>query len=436
MGVIETLGLAGLAGLGAAVVCRWLPARWGMAVGLALAGLIGLETLSIPTHMTLVETPSQVPAIYGWLASRPDDAPALELPTIEARWLDRAAELERQGHEQYLSIFHWHPTPSGYSGFEPPLFWSVIREAKDLPTDESVNFFQCLGVKYVIFHQDQYAPDRWQQIQARIASPGSGLTRLAAFGTDSAYELASPGQIDRASAPWLSLPSSVAAGADYRGFFVWPNPGQAARLAQRSSIGVHVDWQGDSPLESDGSAATPACFARGDTAAPFDAAAPIHAGRYTVSATFNGVTASTSVDVVMPSTGPIPDNPSPAMQLVGGSIPKRDLKPGDVVFTQIMWRLRHRTLDNYLLRLEVVDGLGQVAASSTIDPFDGALETSRWLTGEIVTIGQSAILPSSLAPGTYTVRVLVRYADGATWKMAGPDNNDHDSVDLGKITVI
>jgi hypothetical protein len=123
------------------------------------------------------------------------------------------------------------------------------------------------------------------------------------------------------------------------------------------------------------------------------------------------------------------------MQLVGGPILTPDVRTGDVVFAKLSWRLRHRTLDNYLLRLEVVDAQGQVIASSTIDPFNGALETSRWLAGEVVTIGESAILPKNLAPGSYTVRALVRYADGATWKMAGPDNNDHDSVGLGAITV-
>jgi hypothetical protein len=436
LGVVTTLGIAGLAGLGAAAVGAWLPARRLPVVGLVLATLISLETLSIPTRLTPVETPSEVPPVYQWLALKPDGAPALELPTIEERWLDHADELERQGHEQYLSIFHWHPTPSGYSGFEPPLFWSVIRQAKDLPTDESTTFFQCLGLKYVVFHQNEYQPDRWRQIQARLAAPNSTLTPLATFGQDSVYQLASAGRIDRLPSPWIDLPSAALADGTYRGFLIWPNAGPASNLDPRSSIGIHIAWVGAaSSLSHDITTQEPGCVTRGYTAIPFDVQAPTRPGRYTLSVDATGATGSSPIDVTTAPTDPIPNDPRPALQLLSGDLLRTSANAGDVVFVQTTWRLRHRTLDNYLLRLEVEDAAGHVVASSTIDPFDGALETSHWIEGESVRLGQSAILPAGLGPGSYSVRTLVRYADGAAWKLAGPDNNDHDSVVLGTVTV-
>ncbi len=436
MGVIATLGIAGLAGMGTAALIPKAPARWQTPFGLLLAMLVGIETLSIPVRMTPVETPNDVPPVYHWLAARPDDAPALELPTIQRRWLDNAAELERQGHEEYLSIYHWHPTPSGYSGFEPPFFWSVMREARDFPTDESIGFFQAIGLKYIVFHQDQYPSERWRQIQARIADHADTLRPLARFGDDRVYELTAAGVTDRLPTPRIVLPSAIAAGGTYRGFVDWPNPGPVVRLATPRTITVHTIWQGagtESPETV--SVNAPTYLARGDTTVPFDLSAPATPGPFRLTVSAAGVSAIANVDVVDPPVGPVPNDPRPSMQLVAGHLVTSSARPGDVVFAEASWRLRHRTLDNYLLRIEVVDHRGQVVASGTIDPFDGALETARWLPGETIALSQSAILPRDLASGSYTVRLLVRFADGAAWKMAGPDNNDHDSIDVGTLRV-
>jgi len=436
MGVIETLGVAGLAGLGAARLIERVAPRWQGLLGLALAVLIGAETLAIPVRMTPVETPSEVPPVYHWLATRPDNAPALELPTIEARWLDHANELERQGHEQYLSIFHWHPTPSGYSGFEPPLFWSVIREAKDFPTDESVNFFQCIGVKYLVFHQDQYAPDRWQQIRGRLAAFGNVVQPVARFGDDSVYDLTAPAIGAAIPASRVILPSAVAAGGEYRGFLDWANSGPARRVGRPGTTTVSAAWSGQDTVPAESAQISePTCLAPGDTTVPFDVAAPSQPGNYRLTVAGPGVSGATTVTAVAPLPSTFPNDPRPSLQLVGARLTTPTVERGGVVLAQADWRLRHQTLDNYLLRIEVVDGQGHVVAAGTQDPFDGALETSRWLAGETIGVGQSAILPGDLPPGTYTVRLLVRFADGAVWKMAGPDDNDHNSVDVGTIRV-
>ena len=126
---------------------------------------------------------------------------------------------------------------------------------------------------------------------------------------------------------------------------------------------------------------------------------------------------------------------SPALQLTTARLATSATVPGGTVFVDAGWRLRRTTNDAYLLRLEVVDGAGGVVASSTTDPFDGELETSRWWAGENVPLSLSAIVPRTTAPGLYTARLLVRFADGAEWKMAGPDGNDASSVTLGSVRI-
>ncbi|HLG51408.1 MAG TPA: hypothetical protein VKY56_07210, partial [Chloroflexota bacterium] len=269
IGVIATLGLAGLAATGAAALLARAPARWRGWVSLGLALLVGGETLAIPVRMTPVETPAAIPPVYRWLASLPDTAPVLELPTIEARWLDRPSELERQGHEQYLSIYHWHPTPSGYSGFAPPLFWTTIREARDFPTAESIDFFQCLGLRYIIFHEAQMDPGRWQEVRGRLATFGSVLQPLARFGSDAVYRLADPPRLNQLPEPSIILPSMARAGDAYRFFLDWLFPGPVGRVSERRMLPVYLEWQGVTDrIRQDAVAEMPSCLRRGETSVP------------------------------------------------------------------------------------------------------------------------------------------------------------------------
>ncbi|HLZ07215.1 MAG TPA: hypothetical protein VKT80_01405, partial [Chloroflexota bacterium] len=283
LGLVTTLGIAGLAAIGAGRILERVRLRRQLLAGVSLAILVAAETLAVPTRMTPVETGLSIPPVYQWLAARPDDAPALELPTIESRWLAVPSELERQGHEEYLSIFHWHPTPSGYSGFEPPLFWSVIREAKDFPTDDSVSFFRGIGVRYIVFHEDQYPPDRWRKIQERLRQFTSLVQPIARFGADSVFQLADPTPRDTLGTPWISLPSAAREGANYRGFVVWPNPEGPIRLTQSQAMTVRATWNGPTTSAETLTVSEPTYLARGDNSVAFDLAAPDQPGRYELS---------------------------------------------------------------------------------------------------------------------------------------------------------
>jgi hypothetical protein len=434
-GVIATLGIAGLAALGASSLLRHLPAKRQWILGLGLAVAVGAETLSVPTRMTPIETPSEVPPVYRWLAQRPNNLPMLELPTVEARWLNQVPEMERQGHEQYLSIFHWHPTPSGYSGFFPPLFWSVIREAKEVPSEESLAFLQSIGVKYLLFHQDQYPEDRWQQIVSGLQAAPNVERPLAHFGNDWVYSLITPRTIGMLPPSRLILPSAVSPGDDYRGFVNWENPNPVARLANPSQIQVSVNWTGPSEQTDEVTAKEPTLLAQGDTTAPFDVTAPTRPGRYILTVSTPSVSSSADVDVETVQQPATLDTSHAAMQLRGARLVTPTVRNGQTLFVLAEWALRRRTIDNYLVEVDVLGQSNEVVASSTVDPFNGELETSRWLPFEVVGIDQSAIIPRELAPGQYDVRLLVRFADGAAWQIVNRDGVEVASVTIGKVTI-
>jgi hypothetical protein len=436
LGVVTTLGIAGLASLGAAFILKRVESRkhWFFAVPLAL--LVAAETLAVPTRMTPVETASSIPPVYQWLAARPDDAPALELPTIESRYLAVSPELERQGHEQYLSIFHWHPTPSGYSGFEPPLFWSVIREAKAFPTDESVGFLQGMGVRYIIFHQDQYAADRWRQIADRLGQFGTQLQPVATFGPDSVYQFAEPTPVESIAGPWISLPSAGQVGETYRGFLIWPNSAAPIRLTNPTSLAVRATWKTSTSSQTQVvTVKQPEYLARGDNPVPFDLTTPSDPGQYDLTIEAATTSATSAVTVLGPTPEPAPYRTIPTVRFVAATVPTPAVSPGGVVFVQADWRVLHPTMDNYLFQTEIVNSHGDVVTSSTVDPFNGGLETGHWLPEATVRMGQSVILPARLGPDTYIVRLRVRFADDRDARLADAEGNPQDSIDVGKIDV-
>ncbi|HEX5414998.1 MAG TPA: hypothetical protein VFZ25_04975, partial [Chloroflexota bacterium] len=429
LGVVETLGLAGAAAAGTAAILRRVPAAFATPLGIALVLLACGETLSIPAHLTPVETPDQIPPVYRWLAARPDNAPALELPTITSRWLDKPDELERQGHEEYLSIYHWHPTPSGYSGFEPPAFWSLLLNAREFPTDQSTDYLQCVGVKYLIFHADQFPAGRWSQIQAGLNADDRTFHPLAQFGNDYVYSLATP-PVGTAPTPRILLPSMATAGGAYTAFLEWVNPGQPITIANPAPLAVTAQWPGS---QASLVAATPGCLTAGSTTVPLVFTAPGQPGSYPLTVTAGTISARQTIQVVAANPGE--NNTSPALQLQRGAVPTAPVQPGDAVPVDATWRLRHPTGDNYLLSTEVINASGQVVAMGTLDPFLGEFPTSRWLAGETVTLTQTAILPRTLPAGTYQVKVLVRYADGVQWKLADPTGKDADAFGVGEIVV-
>jgi hypothetical protein len=218
---------------------------------------------------------------------------------------------------------------------------------------------------------------------------------------------------------------------------VWQNSGEAVAAVGTRTHKLQAAWIDPSAGRQSQTASVqePGCFRRGWTASRIDLPAPDRPGTYQLDLTVDGSTTTTPITIAPPPSGADINDPRPALQLVGGNVLVPTVRPGGVVLARTTWRVRHQTLDNYLLSLEVVGRQGQVIGSSTIDPFDGDLETGRWLPGEQVELGLSALVSPTAAAGDYTVRVSVRYADGVLWKLAGPDNNDHDRFDLGSVSV-
>ncbi len=166
MFVLAQLGLAALAGLGwHAWRPRRIPRSWGFLAVLALAILEAYRG-PFPRH----PAPRPLPDLDQRLAALGRTSPFIELPTL--RTLDVLSDAEtmhRLTHAQFATLYRDQPTPIGYSGFFPPLFWEMADRLLIFPSRESLAFFEDLGVRAVLVRTDGWAPGEREALEARWA---------------------------------------------------------------------------------------------------------------------------------------------------------------------------------------------------------------------------------------------------------------------------
>ncbi|WP_322800595.1 hypothetical protein [Thermoflexus sp.] len=166
MFVLAQLGLAGLAGLG---WHAWHPRRIPRAGGvLAVLALATLEAYRGP--FPRYPAPQPLPDLDRHLASHRPTSPFIELPTL--RTLDVLSDAEtmrRLTHAQFATLYRGQPTPIGYSGFFPPLFWEVADRLLVFPSRESLAFLEDLGVRAILVRTDGWAPGEREALEARWA---------------------------------------------------------------------------------------------------------------------------------------------------------------------------------------------------------------------------------------------------------------------------
>ncbi len=166
MFVLAQLGLAVLAGLGWHV---WRPRprlrQWVFALTLALAILEAYRG-PFPRY----PAPSPLPELDQYLAGAHELLPFVEFPTI--RTLDILSDPEtmrRLVWTQFATLHRGQPTPVGYSGFFPPLFWDVADRLLTFPSRESILFFQDLGIKAFLVRKSGWTSGEQEAFEARWA---------------------------------------------------------------------------------------------------------------------------------------------------------------------------------------------------------------------------------------------------------------------------
>ncbi len=162
--VLTHLGLAVLAGLGLRTWRqRGLGRPWTLAMVFAWAALEAYRG-PFPRH----PAPQPIPALDQRLTSLATLQPFVEFPTVRTlNILSDPETMRRLSHVQFATLYRGQPTPIGYSGFFPPLFWEVADRLMFFPSRESLSFFEDLGVRAVIIRSDGWTSEERQAFETR-----------------------------------------------------------------------------------------------------------------------------------------------------------------------------------------------------------------------------------------------------------------------------
>ncbi|HET7094674.1 MAG TPA: hypothetical protein VFI22_14375, partial [Thermomicrobiales bacterium] len=197
----------GFAAIGAALG-RWLAGRPRLARPgpVAITGLTALllfgELAAIPIPLETVDRSPAIAAPYEWLAQQPP-GPVMEFPA-ESIFADPAGTSVRRhyGLSMYWSMLHWDPLVNGNSGFIPRAYSDFIERfvgqlrrpdgsltGRISHVDaDSAALLQQLGVRYLVFHRDQYRPADWPAVEAALQSAEASLDKVGDIGEATVYE--------------------------------------------------------------------------------------------------------------------------------------------------------------------------------------------------------------------------------------------------------
>ena len=192
-GMIVALGLAALAGHGAAVLVR---VRYGLPVLALTAICMVAESWAAPIPLNvnsteykqngLVPLPDtlpaldEIPAVYRFVATLPPESALIELPF---------GEIAFETRYMFYSTAHWRRLVNGYSGGGPDEYGLWAERFKDflIRPDAAWQAVVDSRATHLIVHEGSYAADRGQRISEWAAAHGAREVRI--FGSDHLFEI-------------------------------------------------------------------------------------------------------------------------------------------------------------------------------------------------------------------------------------------------------
>ena len=125
------------------------------AVAIVLALLVLLEDASKPLDLrTFSLTP---PDIYADVIKDRGSNPTTALFEFPNTPYDDPTYM-------YFSTFHWQNLVNGYSGFVPPLYYSLSQSLANFPDDESMRAIKARGARYLLVHGERLYGGRYEEV--------------------------------------------------------------------------------------------------------------------------------------------------------------------------------------------------------------------------------------------------------------------------------
>ncbi len=376
---------------------------------LLLPALIALEYLALPAaQITPVPVWDQIPAYVRWLRAQPRGV-VLELPMLAS---EPGKPLDLT--PQYFSTYHWHATPDGYSGFNPPRRGEIAYEMQAFPGERALSLLSALDVRYVVLRE------------ARLRAGDLALVRE--FGDDRVYRVSARIQDAAALTARVYLPQPAAPNQDYFASVIVENRGaHSFAIKPTEQWRVIARWNDDAPIET---RARMPLVTSSVSVMPIRLTAPTRVGTHRLRLEIGDWNLEGEVMVVQ-------DEPArpvvlPARVALAAPLPS-SYAPGDAVDVALVWHALNKIDAYYSASVRLVDARGNKIAAQDRQP---SVPTLLWKPGDALADRFEIVLPRDLAPGEYFVQVKMYQADqGIDALLLDENSAPRETMTLGKFFV-
>ncbi len=391
---------------------------------LLLIFFIMLEYLALPAaNITPVPVWAEIPQYVRWLAQQPPGA-ILELPMIAS---DPTQPLDLT--TQYLSTYHWHTTPDGYSGFNPPRRGEIAYEMKSFPNERSLGLLQKLDTEFVIIQSKQLGD--WNQ-QRETLGHVIGIQLAQQLGDTFIYRVVHLPS-SAALAAQMYLPNPAAPNQTYFADLIIRNRGQSSfaikptdelRLFAIWSNGTRVQINAQMPLVTSSVSIV-----------PIRLTAPAQPGNYQLQLQVfgDGLGPWDLTGNVTVSNGDAIQQALVPARVALYSTLKTQYAAGETLALDLTWLPLNKIDAYYSVSVRIVDAHGNKIAAVDREPMG---RTFLWTPNVAVPDQFTLTLPPNPSPGAYTIQVKMYQADqGIDALLLDENYTPHETITLGTFTV-
>lgn len=379
--------------------------------------LIAFEYFALPAaRITPVPVWNEIPEYVRWLRQQSPGV-ILELPMIAS---DPTQPLDLT--TQYLSTYHWHRTPDGYSGFNPPRRGEIAYEMRSFPSERAFSLIQALDVKYLIMHHS-----------ASLEAHGE-MELVKGFGDTWIYTIAPYSFAKQRLGARLYLPSPAMPNSIYTAFLILNNQSpQSFAIKPTEQLHSEARWNDDAVQRV---TATLPLVTSYVSVIPLRMTTPAQTGEYNLNlrATINGLVAWSYLagTVEIKNEDVTREVVLPASVRLTTSL-KSQYAPGEAFHLDLTWIPFNKIDAYYSASVRIVDANGNKIVAQDREP---AGQTFLWTPTITVPDQFELTLPPDLAPGEYRVQVKMYQADqGIDALLLDEDFNPREFIELGTFTV-
>lgn len=180
LGLIVTMALAVIAGIGVAILERSWDGPWRRVLLTGLVIIMLARSTVGPLDWGIAPAP---PRAVEWLARLPRGVVA-EFPFY-------GASGDMFQHTRYMlnSTWHWQPMLNGYSDYVPEDIAEAVAPLSHFPAEIALRVLEARQTRYVMVHWQRYSPEQQQLLRRQIAERPATFRLMLSDPEASLYEM-------------------------------------------------------------------------------------------------------------------------------------------------------------------------------------------------------------------------------------------------------